>query len=53
MYEIRDRAALAMQMHEYALAIELFERYLVLAPHAEDRHRVRDQLTWLRAWLEN
>jgi regulator of sirC expression with transglutaminase-like and TPR domain len=52
-YEIRDRALLAMQMHEYALAIDLFERYLVIAPQAEDRHRVRDQVVWLRAWLEN
>jgi regulator of sirC expression with transglutaminase-like and TPR domain len=51
-YEVRDRAALAMQMHGYAMAIELFERYLTLAPSAEDRWRVREQIAYLRAWLE-
>lgn len=51
-YEVRDRAAVAMQMHAYAQAIEFFERYLVLMPHAEDRLRVREQIAYLRAWLE-
>jgi regulator of sirC expression with transglutaminase-like and TPR domain len=51
-YEVRDRAALAMQMHAYAQAIELFERYLVLMPSAEDRSRVREQIAYLRAWLD-
>lgn len=51
-YEIRDRAAVAMQMHAYAQAIEYFERYLELAPHADDRLRVREQIAWLKAWLE-
>src|SRR6266498_1446556 len=51
-YELRDRAALAMQMHAYALAIECFERYLGLMPHADDAARVREQIAWLRAWLE-
>ncbi|HEX9983662.1 MAG TPA: transglutaminase-like domain-containing protein [Thermoanaerobaculia bacterium] len=50
-YEIRDRAALAMQMHAYPQAIALFERYLLLVPHAEDRHRIAQQLAYLRAWL--
>lgn len=51
-YEVRDRAALAMQMHAYARAIEGFERYLSLMPSAEDRARVREQISYLRAWLD-
>lgn len=51
-YEIRDRAAIAMQMHAYAQAISFFERYLELVPHAEDQVRVREQIAWLTAWLE-
>jgi regulator of sirC expression with transglutaminase-like and TPR domain len=51
-YEIRDRAAIAVQMHEYAQAIDFFERYLELKPHAEDRARVGEQIAYLRAWLE-
>ncbi|HEU4520916.1 MAG TPA: tetratricopeptide repeat protein [Thermoanaerobaculia bacterium] len=51
-YEVRDRAMLAMQMHAYTQAIEFFERYLELSPHAEDRARVRDQIAWLRAWMD-
>ena len=51
-YEVRDRAALAMQLHGYAQAIELFERYLALMPSADDRSRVREQIAYLRAWLD-
>ncbi|HYO75130.1 MAG TPA: tetratricopeptide repeat protein [Thermoanaerobaculia bacterium] len=51
-YEVRDRAALAMQMHGYAQAIELFQRYLALMPSAEDCSRVREQIAYLRAWLD-
>lgn len=51
-YEVRDRAALAMQLHAYGQAIELFERYLALMPSAEDRSRVREQIAYLRAWLD-
>jgi len=51
-YEVRDRAAVAMQMHAYGQAIELFERYLALMPSAEDRGRVREQVGYLRAWLD-
>ena len=51
-YEVRDRAGLAMQMHGYRQAIELFERYLALMPSAEDRSRVREQIAYLRAWLD-
>jgi regulator of sirC expression with transglutaminase-like and TPR domain len=51
-YEVRDRAALAMQMHTYALAIDCLERYLELMPHADDRKVVRDQIAYLRAWIE-
>jgi regulator of sirC expression with transglutaminase-like and TPR domain len=50
-YEVRDRAALAMQLHAYGQAIELFERYLQLMPSADDRIRVREQVAYLRAWL--
>ena len=49
-YEVRDRAKLAMQMHAYALAVEYLERYLELMPHADDRHVVREQISYLRAW---
>ena len=51
-YELRDRAAVAMQLHAYGTAIECFERYLALMPHADDRGRVREQIAWLRGWLE-
>jgi len=51
-YEVRDRAGLAMQMHAYALAIECLERYLDLMPHADDRNVVREQIAYLRAWIE-
>jgi regulator of sirC expression with transglutaminase-like and TPR domain len=51
-YEVRDRAALAMQLHAYAEAIGLFERYLALVPHADDQSRVREQIAYLRAWLD-
>lgn len=51
-YEVRDRATLAMQMHAYRQAIELFERYLSLMPSADDRSRVREQVAYLAAWLD-
>jgi regulator of sirC expression with transglutaminase-like and TPR domain len=51
-YELRDRATLAMQMHVYDLAMECLQRYLALAPHAEDHARVREQIAYLRAWIE-
>ncbi|HUP44257.1 MAG TPA: tetratricopeptide repeat protein [Thermoanaerobaculia bacterium] len=51
-YEVRDRAMVAMQMHAYTQAIEFFERYLELAPHADDVARVRDQIAYLRAWMD-
>ena len=51
-YEIRDRAAIAAQMHAYEVAIDCFERYLALMPHAEDRTRIREQIAYLRAWFE-
>jgi regulator of sirC expression with transglutaminase-like and TPR domain len=41
-----------MQMHGYAQAIQLFERYLALMPSADDRMRVREQVAYLRAWLD-
>jgi regulator of sirC expression with transglutaminase-like and TPR domain len=51
-WELRDRAAVAMQLHAYGTAIECFERYLALMPHADDGNRVREQIAWLRGWLE-
>jgi len=51
-FELRDRAALAMQMHAYAVAIECLERYLALQPHADDVARVREQIAYLRAWID-
>lgn len=51
-YEVRDRAQLAMQMHAYRQSIELFERYIALMPSAHDHARVREQIAYLRAWLD-
>jgi regulator of sirC expression with transglutaminase-like and TPR domain len=51
-FEVRDRAAVAVQMHAYAEAIACLERYLALTPHADDSARVREQISWLRAWLQ-
>jgi regulator of sirC expression with transglutaminase-like and TPR domain len=51
-WEIRDRATLAMQMHAYTQAIELFDRYLCLMPSAEDAGRVKEEVAYLRAWLD-
>ena len=51
-YEVRDRAVIAMQMHAYGQAIGFFERYLELTPHAEDGARIREQIAYLRAWME-
>ena len=51
-WEVRDRAALAMQMHAYSEAIALLERYLELMPSAEDGARVRERIAWVRAWLD-
>lgn len=51
-YEVRDRAAVAAQLHDYAVAIDCFERYLALMPHAGDLARIREQIAYLRAWLE-
>jgi len=51
-YELRDRAALAMQMHAYATAIECLQRYLALGPTGDDSLRARGQIAYLRAWFE-
>ncbi|HUJ13741.1 MAG TPA: tetratricopeptide repeat protein [Thermoanaerobaculia bacterium] len=51
-YELHDRGSVAVQLHEYRAAIECFERYLALMPHGPDSARVREQIAWLRAWLE-
>lgn len=51
-YEVRDRAVIAMQMHAYSQAIDFFERYLELTPHAEDGARIREQIAYLRAWMD-
>lgn len=51
-YEVRDRAALAMQMHAYRQAIECFDRYLQLMPHGADAARIREQIAWIRAWID-
>ena len=51
-YEVHDRATIAVQMHAYHEAITCFERYLALTPHADDVARVREQVAYLRAWLE-
>ena len=51
-YEVRDHAHLAMQTHRYEEAIADFERYLELMPHADDREAIREQIAYLRGWLE-
>lgn len=51
-FEVRDRASVAMQMHAYAVAIDCLERYLSLMPQADDRSVVREQIDYLRAWIE-
>jgi regulator of sirC expression with transglutaminase-like and TPR domain len=51
-YELRDRAALAMQMHAYRDAIAYLERYLAINPNAEDRPRVVEEIVYLRAWMD-
>ncbi len=51
-FEVRDRATVAAQMHAYAEACRCLERYLALMPHADDHGRVREQIAWLRAWLQ-
>lgn len=51
--EIRARGVLGMQLHRYREAISDFERYLEVAPPwAEDTAIVREQIDWLRAWLD-
>lgn len=51
-YEVKDRASVAMQMHAYSEAIAWLERYLALMPSAGDTVRIREQIAWLRAWIE-
>ncbi|MEA2568584.1 MAG: hypothetical protein QOI24_585 [Acidobacteriota bacterium] len=51
--ELRDRAALAMQLHAYHEAIGCLERYLTLVPGAGDSRRVREQILYLRSWLNS
>ncbi len=51
-FELKDRASLAMQMHAYAVAIECLERYLALQPNADDTSRIREQIAYLRAWID-
>jgi regulator of sirC expression with transglutaminase-like and TPR domain len=51
-YELRDRAALAMQLHSYRDAISYLERYLAINPNAVDRPRVVEEIVYLRAWMD-
>jgi regulator of sirC expression with transglutaminase-like and TPR domain len=51
-YETRDRGTLAMQLHHYREAIQYLERYLEMAPFADDLVKVREQIDYLRAWLD-
>lgn len=52
-FELRDRGILAIQMHQYSDAIVALERYIGLMPQAEDVGRIREEIAWLRAWMEN
>lgn len=51
-FELRDRGLVSMQLHRYDEAIEFLERYLVATPHADDRSRIREQIAYLKAWME-
>ncbi len=51
-YELRDRAALAMQLHSYRDAIDYLERYLAINPNGGDRPRVVEEIVYLRAWMD-
>jgi len=51
-FELRDRGKLAMRLYEYREAFEYLERYLALAPHADDRHRVEEEILYVKAWLD-
>lgn len=53
-FELRDRGVLAMQMHQYADAIYYLERYLSTVSYADpdEVSRVREQIAYLRAWLQ-
>jgi regulator of sirC expression with transglutaminase-like and TPR domain len=51
-WELRERGGLAMQLHRYEEAISLLQRYLEVSPHADDRRQIRDQIEWLRGWME-
>lgn len=50
-WDFRDRGLLAMKLHRYEQAITDLERYLQLAPSAEDVNRIRDEIRYLRDWL--
>lgn len=50
--ELRDRAALAMQLHRYDEAIDHLERYLAFVSTPEEARHVKEKLYYLRAWLE-
>ena len=52
-YEVRDRAALAMQMHAYRAghrAVRALPRAHAVTPTIASR--VREQIAYLRAWLD-
>jgi regulator of sirC expression with transglutaminase-like and TPR domain len=51
-YETRDRGLLSMQLHQYGEAIDYLHRYLEMAPHADDLAKVREQVAYLRSWLD-
>lgn len=51
-YELRDRGSLAVRLHQYSEAILYLERYMDLMPYAEDVPRVREQVEYLKGWIE-
>jgi regulator of sirC expression with transglutaminase-like and TPR domain len=46
--DIRDRGLIYLQLECFKQALEDLESYLRLAPHAEDTHAIRKQVTALR-----
>jgi regulator of sirC expression with transglutaminase-like and TPR domain len=52
-YQIRERGLVAMKLHRYREAIVALQDYLDRAPRAEDRQRIREQIEYVRAWLNS
>ena len=52
-FELRDRGIMAIQLHQYRDGIATLERYIRNNPHGEDVGRLREEIAWLRAWIDS